>query len=83
MMDTALPLVQATHKRPSGATATLRGEAATGISASFARVTASSTETVSESGLTTQTRGFAPLRFSMAMLDEAAGARLVSGADTP
>ena len=47
--------------RPSGAMATQRGEVPTGISASFARVTASMTVTLSLSGFTTQTRSFPEL----------------------
>ena len=82
-MEIAAPLAQATQTRPSGATATVRGEAATGISASFARVTASSTATVLASGLTTQTRWFPLTRRSTVILEEALGARAVSGAETP
>ncbi len=71
-----------THTRPSGARARLRGARPTLVSASFARVTASRTVTLSVSGLTSQTRSLPVARSSKMMLDETAGFFVVSGACT-
>ena len=54
----------ATHTRPSGPMARVRGARPTFTSASLARVTASKTATLSLSGLTTQSRSLAPERCS-------------------
>ena len=71
-----------TQMRPSGATATARGEVPTATSATRALVAVSITATVLLSGLATHSRAAAPLRASSATADEAVGRPGVGGVPT-
>ena len=79
MPDDALLVTQT---RPSGATATLRGEPPTAISATRVLVAVSITATVSLSGLATHRRAEALARLSSAVADEATGRPGATGAVT-
>ena len=72
----------ATHTRPSGDKARLRGALPTEISANFKRVIASKTVTLSLSGFTTQRREFRLVLDSQMMLVEAVGRVALGGAKT-
>ena len=71
-----------TQTRPSGATATLRGEAPTAISATRALVAVSTTATESLSGLAIHRRAEALARASSAVAPDALGLRAVGVAPT-
>ena len=73
------PCLFVTHTMPFGATASVRGAAPTAISASFARVTASNTETVSLSWFTTHKRALPLAGCCSTRLDDTAGFCAVPG----
>src|SRR5690349_15315769 len=78
MMLIDAPCLLVTQILPSGATATVRGDAPTLTSASFALVEALNTLVVSLSWFTTHTR-LPPARVSYAMFADDAGRFAVSG----